>query len=84
MLPAAAAIRRTGRSTRPLVYQPAMAGEYRDGMRVGVWTRWFPSGGKRVQAEFADGLQDGAMIAWDEHGAKVYESRFDAGVATAR
>jgi hypothetical protein len=62
---------------------PAMAGEYRDGLRVGVWTRWYPSGGKRVQAEFVDGVQHGAMIAWDAHGVKVHESRFSAGALVA-
>jgi hypothetical protein len=62
----------------------AMAGEYRDGVRVGVWTRWYPSGGKRVQAEFTDGLQHGSLIAWDEQGEKVYEGRFSAGLPVLR
>ena len=54
-------------------------GEYREGLRIGLWTRWYPSGVKRVQAEFEGGLQEGRLIAWDERGRKLGEERFVKG-----
>ena len=44
-----------------------------------MWTRWYPTGVKRVQAEFREGLQDGSLIAWDDTGMLVHEGHFEQG-----
>jgi hypothetical protein len=51
--------------------RPLVAGEYRNGMRVGVWTRWHANGEKRAQAQFRDGMQHGVLLAWNEAGQNV-------------
>jgi hypothetical protein len=59
--------------------RPESAGEYRDGLRVGVWTRWYESGAKRVQAEFKEGLQHGRLISWNERGVRLGEQHYADG-----
>jgi hypothetical protein len=59
-------------------------GLYRNGDRVGVWTRWYPSGKKQAQAEFQDGRQHGFQIDWDESGRRLREIRFVHGEPVGR
>jgi len=63
---------------------PHETGLYRNGDRVGVWTRWYASGGKQAQAEFRDGLQQGFQIDWDESGRRQREVRFVRGEPVGR
>ena len=57
----------------------SLAGQYRDGLRQGVWTRWYENGSLRVQAEFAHGLQEGQLVAWDRDGDIAANLEFEAG-----
>ena len=59
-------------------------GEYRNGLRVGTWTRWSPSGARRVQASFERGLQHGPMIAWDQAGNVAREVIYRDGEPVSR
>ncbi len=61
--------------------QPISIGEYRDGLRVGVWTRFYPSGSVRMQAEFSHGLQHGWLLSFDESGDRTQAVRFAEGAA---
>lgn len=61
-----------------------VAGEYRDGLRVGVWSRFYPDGTKRVQAEFRDGLQHGVLLSWNPDGSLAYEQHFEEGAPASR
>ena len=56
-------------------------GEYRDGLRVGVWTRFYPSGAVRAQAEFEAGMQHGWLLSFSESGERKRAVRFDQGTA---
>jgi hypothetical protein len=64
--------------------QPKVAGEYRDGLRVGVWSRYYEDGGKRVQAQFEDGLQHGVLLSWNPDGSLAFEKRFEQGAPASR
>ncbi|MFK7896075.1 MAG: hypothetical protein AB8G23_09585 [Myxococcota bacterium] len=61
--------------------QPVSVGEYRDGLRVGVWTRFYPNGSVRMQAEFAEGLQHGWLLSFNEAGQRIKAVRFADGTA---
>ena len=61
--------------------RPEQVGEYRDGLRVGVWTRFYASGAVRAQAEFRGGLQHGWLLSFDEQGERQQALRFQQGVA---
>ncbi len=61
--------------------RPEQVGEYRDGLRVGVWTRFYATGTVRAQAEFRGGLQHGWLLSFDEQGKRQQASRFQQGVA---
>lgn len=61
--------------------RPEQVGEYRDGLRVGVWTRFHASGAVRAQAEFRGGLQHGWLLSFDERGERQQAVRFQQGVA---
>gem|GEM_PF-5348584 len=61
--------------------KPEQVGEYRDGLRVGVWTRFFPSGAVRAQAEFEAGLQHGWLLTFSEGGERKKAVRFAEGTA---
>ncbi len=63
---------------------PKIAGEYRDGLRVGVWSRFYDDGSKRVQAEFRDGLQEGILLSWNPDGSLAYEKHFSQGAPASR
>ena len=56
-------------------------GEYDNGLRIGVWTRFYPTGQVRAQARFVEGLQHGWMLSFDEAGNRTRAIRFDRGVA---
>jgi hypothetical protein len=62
--------------------RPELLGEHRNGLRVGVWTRFHPSGAVRAQAEFVRGLQHGWLLAFDESGDRTKAIRFEEGVPT--
>jgi antitoxin component YwqK of YwqJK toxin-antitoxin module len=57
-------------------------GEYRNGLRVGVWTRFYSTGAVRAQAEFQKGMQHGWVLTFDESGSRTRAVRYDRGVAT--
>lgn len=61
--------------------QPESMGQYQDGLRVGVWTRFHPTGKVRAQAEFLDGLQNGWALTFDEAGQRTHSTRFERGAA---
>ncbi len=60
-------------------------GEYEEGRRSGVWTRYWPSGVRRFQAEFRADRQEGWMHRWDARGNLESEVlyRDDAPVSAA-
>jgi hypothetical protein len=62
----------------------AVAGEYRDGLRVGIWSRFYDDGTKRAQAEFEDGLQHGVLLSWNPDGSLAYEKHFSQGAPASR
>ncbi len=64
--------------------QPLSSGEYRDGLRVGVWSRFYDDGQKRVQAQFEDGLQHGVLLSWNPDGSLAYEKQFSQGAPASR
>jgi antitoxin component YwqK of YwqJK toxin-antitoxin module len=55
-------------------------GEYREGLRVGVWTRFYPTGSVRAQIEFREGLQHGWLLTFDEDGRRTRAVRYAEGV----
>lgn len=61
--------------------RPEQVGEYREGLRVGVWTRFHPSGSVRAQAEFDAGLQHGWLLTFSETGERKQAVRFEDGTA---
>jgi hypothetical protein len=54
-------------------------GEYDHGRRTGTWTRYWRSGGRRVQAEFRDDVQHGWMHRWDSFGVFETAVRYEDG-----
>jgi hypothetical protein len=62
----------------------AAAGEYRDGLRIGVWSRYYEDGSLRVQAEFEDGLQHGVLLSWNRDGSLATEKHFSQGAPASR
>lgn len=59
-------------------------GEYESGGRIGIWSRFFPDGAKRVEAEFANGVQNGGMTVWDASGRVVRETHYEDGQPVSR
>lgn len=60
--------------------RPESMGEYREGLRVGVWTRFYPTGSVRAQIEFREGLQHGWLLTFDEDGRRTRAVRYAEGV----
>jgi antitoxin component YwqK of YwqJK toxin-antitoxin module len=54
-------------------------GRYENGLRVGVWTRFYPTGEVRAQAEFREGMQHGWVLAFDKAGERTRSARFEGG-----
>lgn len=61
-------------------------GVYERGLRVGTWTRYWPSGRRRAQAEFRDDEQQGWMHRWEADGRLTSEVYYvaDEPVTTPR
>lgn len=55
------------------------AGRYEDGLREGVWTRFWDSGGRKVQVPFEAGREHGLLVTWDELGRKQREIAYRHG-----
>ena len=54
-------------------------GQYEQGLRVGVWTRFHPTGEVRAQAEFREGLQHGWALTFNRAGERTRSARFENG-----
>jgi hypothetical protein len=54
-------------------------GTYADGLRVGVWRRYFQDGSTKVEAEFHEGKQNGLMRVFDASGRMMRATRFRDG-----
>jgi antitoxin component YwqK of YwqJK toxin-antitoxin module len=54
-------------------------GQYDNGLRVGVWTRFFSTGEVRAQAEFREGMQHGWVLAFNKLGERTRSARYQDG-----
>lgn len=59
--------------------RPESMGQYENGLRVGVWTRFYPTGEVRAQAQFRDGMQHGWLLTFDRAGQRTRSARFENG-----
>jgi hypothetical protein len=59
--------------------RPESMGHYENGLRVGVWTRFFPTGEVRAQAEFRDGMQHGWVLTFNKQGERTRSARYEDG-----
>jgi hypothetical protein len=59
--------------------RPESMGHYENGLRVGVWTRFFPTGEVRAQAEFRDGMQHGWVLTFNKQGERTQSARYEDG-----
>jgi hypothetical protein len=60
--------------------QPESMGQYENGLRVGVWTRFYPTGEVRAQAEFQKGMQHGWVLTFDKMGEPTRSARYEYGM----
>ena len=50
-----------------------MEGEFRNGLKNGLWTAWFENWKKQSECVFTDGFSNGPIKVWNEDGSKLYE-----------
>lgn len=48
-------------------------GTYKDGMRDGIWTAWYPNGNVWSTGNYKEGKEHGKKIVYYENGQKYYE-----------
>jgi hypothetical protein len=59
--------------------RPESMGQYENGLRVSVWTRFYPTGEVRAQAEFREGMQHGWVLTFNKAGERTRSARFEGG-----
>jgi len=59
--------------------RPESMGRYNNGLRVGVWTRFFSTGEVRAQAEFREGMQHGWVLTFNQLGERTRSARYEDG-----
>ena len=55
------------------------AGQYRHGVRIGVWTHWYENGQKQSEMDWVQGQPEGLVIEWHENGQKKNEGHWKNG-----
>ena len=53
-----------------------IAGQYSDGVKVGLWTEYYENGNYKFLVKFINGEKDGVAIYWDENGRKTKEESY--------
>ncbi len=59
--------------------QKSGEGEYKDSVRVGLWTFWYPNGRLRWHGSYVAGAIDGLETTWYESGQKASEGQWKNG-----
>jgi antitoxin component YwqK of YwqJK toxin-antitoxin module len=57
----------------------ALAGEFKDDRKHGLWTTWYPSGVVHSTTEYLQGRPHGLQIEWNEQGERVSERQWKNG-----
>jgi antitoxin component YwqK of YwqJK toxin-antitoxin module len=51
-------------------------GQYIDGVKNGLWTKYYENGNNKFQVKFVSGKKEGVAIYWDENGRKTKEESY--------
>ena len=54
----------------------SLEGNYKDGLKNGIWTSWYENGQKEFEKDYTDGKPDGLMTYWDKNDGKMYKGNF--------
>ena len=54
-------------------------GQYKDGIKDGLWTYWYENGQKKAEENYRYGKRDGLWIGWYENGQKRKEDHYRDG-----
>ncbi len=54
-------------------------GNYKAGLKAGLWIRFNESGNKTAIANYLDGKKNGTWIVWDDKGVKRFEMTYQNG-----
>ena len=53
---------------------------FKDDLRDGMFTEWYPSGKKKFTSHYKDGIENGFRKEWDEDGQLIFQGNFVDGV----
>jgi antitoxin component YwqK of YwqJK toxin-antitoxin module len=56
--------------------QKKREGTFKDGKKVGKWTRWYENGQKKREGTYKDGELNGLWTGWYKNGQKKYEETY--------
>lgn len=64
--------------------QLAEQGEFKDGLRVGLWKTWYPNGVLATTQKWSKGLRCGKYFKYDENGNLVENGKFSSDLKTGK
>jgi antitoxin component YwqK of YwqJK toxin-antitoxin module len=64
--------------------QLEMEGQLRNGIPVGTWIEWYPSGTKRTETSFVAGVEHGVRRHWFENGTPAAKASMKNGLRQGR
>jgi len=59
-------------------------GNFKKGLKVGIWTQWYANGQKTIEHNFKDGKKDGKRTKWFENGQKQIASNWKNGLVDGK
>ncbi|MFB3389832.1 toxin-antitoxin system YwqK family antitoxin [Flavobacterium sp. LAR06] len=64
--------------------QLAEQGQFKEGLRVGLWKTWYPNGVLATRMSYSKGLRSGKYFRYDENGKLIENGKFSTGLKTGK